>query len=119
LKLTHSRLIQAEVIELHATVLRDYRLIFIDDSDEEHIKNNWEKELAKRGLLLDLSSLWPDTMLVNDPERERWYVDPVATDGEIDETRRRELSEWARARVYQVRGYTTAYATWSSAGAPQ
>jgi hypothetical protein len=104
---------------LRATRLRDYELVFIDDADEERVKDEWKKELEPRGLLPDLDSLWPDAILVRDADTSLWLIDAVTTDGEIDETRRAELEDWASARGYRVAGYTTAYETWKRTASRQ
>jgi hypothetical protein len=108
----HSKLMQAAVAALRAARLPDYKLVFIDEADETRIKDEWKEKLEPRGLLPDLDSLWPDAILVRDADRSLWFIDAVTTDGEIDETRRAELQEWAAARGYTVSGYTTAYETW-------
>jgi len=110
---------RAAASALRASRLSDYELVFIDDADEERIKDEWKSKLAPRGLLPDLDSLWPDAILVRDSDRSLWFVDAVTTDGEIDETRRGELEEWASARGYRVAGYTTAYETWRRTAARQ
>ncbi len=115
----HSNLMRAAVAALRATRLPDHKLVFIDDADEERIKDEWKEELEPRGLLPDLDSLWPDAILVRDADRSLWFIDAVTTDGEIDETRRAELETWAAARGYTVAGYTTAYETWKRTAARQ
>jgi hypothetical protein len=115
----HSKLMRVAVAALRATRLPDYELVFIDDADEERIKDEWREELEPRGLLPDLDSLWPDAILVRDDDRSIWFIDAVTTDGEIDETRRAELDAWAAARGYTAAGYTTAYETWKRAAARQ
>ena len=115
----HSKLMRAAVAALRAARLPDYGLVFIDDADEERIKDEWREKLEPRGLLPDLDSLWPDAILVRDSDRSLWFIDVVTTDGEIDETRRAELEAWAAARGYTAAGYTTAYETWKRAGARQ
>jgi hypothetical protein len=115
----HPRLMRAAVAALRATRLPDYELVFIDDADEERVKEEWRKELEPRGLMPDLDSLWPDAILARDDDRSLWFVDAVTTDGEIDETRRAELEIWAAARGYTVAGYTTAYETWRRTAARQ
>jgi hypothetical protein len=115
----HAKLMRAAADALRTTRLPDYQLVFIDDSDEERIKDEWKRELEPRGLLPDLDSLWPDAVLVRDADRSLWFIDAVTTDGEIDETRRGELEEWAAARGHTVAGYTTAYETWKRTAARQ
>lgn len=115
----HSKLMRAAVGALRATRLPDYELVFIDDADEERIKDEWKEELEPRGLLPDLDSLWPDAILVRDADRSLWFIDAVTTDGEIDDTRRAELEAWSAARGYTVAGYTTAYETWKRTAARQ
>jgi len=115
----HASLIKAAADALSASVLADYELVFVDDADDERIKDEWKDGLEKLGLLPDLDSLWPDAILVRDSDNSIWFVDAVTSDGEIDTTRHGELDEWARGRGYTPRGYTTAYATWKRAGARQ
>jgi len=115
----HSKLIRQAAVALKATLLPDYELVFVDDADEERVKDEWKKGLDKRGLLPDLDSLWPDAILVRDKDKSIWFIDAVTSDGEVDTTRHQELDDWARARGYKPRGYTTAYATWKRAGARQ
>lgn len=115
----HSRLMRAVVVALRATRLPDYALVFIDDADEERVKEEWRRELEPRGLLPDLDSLWPDAILARDADQSLWFVDAVTTDGEVDETRRAELERWAATRGYTVAGYTTAYETWRRTAARQ
>jgi hypothetical protein len=115
----HAKLIRDAADTLLATVLSDYELVFVDDADEERVKDEWKDELDKRGLLPDLESLWPDAILVRDSDKSIWFIDAVTSDGEVDTTRHDELDEWARDRGYTPAGYTTAYATWKRAGARQ
>jgi hypothetical protein len=115
----HSRLILAAAEALQDTVLSDYELVFVDDADDERIKDEWRDSLESRGLLPDLDSLWPDAILVRDSDKSIWFVDAVTSDGEVDTTRHEELDAWARDRGYTPRGYTTAYETWKRAAARQ
>jgi hypothetical protein len=115
----HSKLIHAAADALRATVLSDYELVFVDDADEERVKEEWKDRLEELGLLPDLDSLWPDAILVRESDNSIWFVDAVTSDGEVDTTRQNELAEWAYERSFTPRGYTTAYATWKRTGGRQ
>ncbi|HEY8645432.1 MAG TPA: hypothetical protein VIL77_06095, partial [Gaiellaceae bacterium] len=78
----HAKLIQMAAKALQESVLADYELVFVDDSDDERVKDEWKDGLEKRGLLPDLDSLWPDAILVRDSDNSIWFVDAVTSDGE-------------------------------------
>ena len=113
----HAALIRACVDALQETVASDYELVFIDDADGERVDERWQRALDDLGLLPDLSSRWPDGILVDRSSSLVWFVDGVTSDGEIDETRAKDLRQWASEKGYGVGGITTAYESWSRAGA--
>jgi hypothetical protein len=47
------------------------------------------------GLTIQASELLPDALLFDAGPGRFWFVEAVATDGEIHESRRRELVRWA------------------------
>ena len=59
----------------------------IDVSDDELLR--------ELGLAIDASELLPDALLFDSTAGRFWFVEAVATDGEIHEARRLELLEWA------------------------
>jgi hypothetical protein len=59
----------------------------IDVSDDELLRD--------LGLSVQASELLPDALLFEAAESRFWFVEAVATDGEIHETRRQELLRWA------------------------
>ena len=99
-------------------MLSDYKLVFVDDADEDRVQGQWKRALR----VADSSPTWlawPDAILVRDSDKSIWFVDAVTSDGEIDTTRHDEIDDWAKQRGYTPRGYTTAYATWQRAGQRQ
>lgn len=60
----------------------------IDVADEELLRD--------LGLTIEASKLLPDALLFDGAAGRFWFVEAVATDGEIHESRRRELLGWAQ-----------------------
>lgn len=115
----HSALITACVNTLLVSAAAEYTLIFVDDEDGNRIRDEFREQLELRNLMPDLSSKWPDAILVEDESRSVWFVDAVTSDGEIDQSRGDALVEWADENGWITSGMTTAYLTWNAAGARQ
>lgn len=115
----HAVLIRTVVAALLDTVASGYELVFVDDEDGDRIQGEYKQRLAELGLAPDLSSKWPDAILVHVARRLVWFVDAVTNDGEIDDPRADALVRWAESRRYGVGGLTTAYETWRRAATRQ
>lgn len=74
-------------------------------------------ELDRVGLGLDASLALPDVLLMDVDDGTVWFVEVVATAGEISERRRTELLDWAQARGIASGkcGFVTAYRSRSDA----
>lgn len=115
----HSTLIATCVDTLLASAAAGFTPIFVDDDDGDRIRDEYREQLEPRGLMPDLSSKWPDAILVEDKSRSVWFVDAVTGDGEIDQSRGDALVNWAGTSNWTTVGMTTAYLTWKAAGARQ
>lgn len=75
----------------------------IDVSDEELLQD--------LGLAIHASQLLPDALLFDAAEGRFWFVEAVATDGEIHESRKQELLRWAGEHGIQTEqcGFLTAF----------
>lgn len=113
----HAALIEAAVDALLQSRCKDFDLVFVDDADGNRIGEKWQVKLEAFDLMPDLSSRWPDAILVKG--QEVWFVDAVTTDGEIDEVRKQDLERWVAQKGFTVAGHTTAYENWKRAGARQ
>lgn len=88
--------------------LPEYEVIYVDDRDGDRIAPEFQEKIMRLRIPLDLSSRWPDLVLVN-PDGEFWIIDCVENDGEVDYVRRDEMTAAFNAAGHTVAGYTTAY----------
>lgn len=67
--------------------------------------------LQDLGLTIHASQLLPDALLFDAAEGRFWFVEAVATDGEIHESRKRELLRWADEHGIRTEqcGFLTAF----------
>lgn len=93
----HAALIEAAVDALLQSRCKDFDLVFVDDADGNRIREESRVKLEALDLMPDLSSRWPDAILVKGSEV--WFVDAVTTDGDIDEVRKQDLERWAPRRA--------------------
>lgn len=92
-----SSLILRAFIELGApALLTEPHVIFVSQSGEP-VGAVDDQFLKRIGLDLSRLGLLPDCLLTDLVEGTLWFVEVVATDGPIDETRKAILLRWARA----------------------
>lgn len=116
----HKALIQATVAALQASRCADFELVFIDDDDDQRVRDKWRPRLEQLGLMPDEEEgRYPDAILAREATREVWFVDAVTSDGEIDEVRRGDLVQWLDERGWSAAGFTTSYDSWTDAGRRQ
>jgi hypothetical protein len=103
------RLVSIALAHYCPRFLPTYTVVFVDDTDGRRIAAEWEPEVERLRLPLDLHSRWPDIIL-NVPGTSRcWIVDCVETDGEVDAVRRHEMIEAFQDRGLAIDGFTTVY----------
>lgn len=91
--------------------LPDFEVVFVDDADGTRIDPQWQGEVDRLNIPLDLESRWPDIIL-NIPATNRcWIVDCVENDGEVDPVRRQEMIQHFEDRGLAIDGFTTVYRT--------
>lgn len=116
----HKALIRASVDALRTSRCQDFELVFIDDEDDQRVREEWRPRLEELNLMLDEEEgRYPDAILARESSRDVWFVDAVTSDGEIDEVRRMDLVEWLAERGWTAAGFTTSYETWTDAGKRQ
>lgn len=91
--------------------LPGYQVVYVDDTDGRRIGREWEEQVRRLRLPLNLGTRWPDVILHRRETDRFWIVDCVETDGEIDAVRKRELGEAFAAEGLRIDGFTTAYRT--------
>jgi hypothetical protein len=116
----HKALIRATVDALRMTRCQDFAVVFIDDEDDQRVREEWRPQLEELNLMPDEEEgRYPDAILARESSREVWFVDAVTSDGEIDEVRRADLVEWLAERGWTAAGFTTSYETWTDAAKRQ
>jgi len=108
----HADLIRAAVATLSETLLAGYELVYVDDSDGDRIPDAAQRRLGALGLKLDLSTRYPDAILVDEAKRLVWVIDAIVSDGEIDPVRQREMTGWVERAGLAVGGCVNVYRTW-------
>lgn len=93
-----SEIIKGVIEEFAASYLLNPTVIFISQSGEK-VSVVDGAMLASLGLPINQQTLLPDLLLMDlDPSRDEvWMIEVVATDGPIDESRRKALFDWATA----------------------
>jgi hypothetical protein len=92
---------------------RDYKCIYIDDTDGDRVSASEAAELETRGLTFGGNWRYPDGLLVDDDAQEVWIIDAVTSDGEVDENRAEDFVKAFKERGWVVAGFTTAYRTYA------
>lgn len=105
-----ARLVPLTIEHYCPVALSGYEVVFTDDEDARD-NTDWSTNVKRYGLPLDLSSRWPDIILLDGSSGHFWIIDCVDSDGEIDAVRKAEISSAFEARGHVIDGFTTVYRT--------
>lgn len=107
---TTSRITQAVVAVLAPQLMRQPFVLAICHS-RDPVAVEDARELERVGLSLDARLALPDVLLLDAADGTLWFVEVVATAGEISERRRVELETWAAERgiAHDLCRFVTAY----------
>jgi hypothetical protein len=94
---TASRVTQAVIEVLAPQLLRQPFVLAVCHS-RDPVAVEDARELERVGLALDANLALPDVLLLDAADGTLWFVEVVATAGEISERRRVELEAWAAGR---------------------
>lgn len=115
----HHALIQACVKHYAPHFLRDYVVLYIDDSDGERVSDAERSVLDSAGIEIRLGDAMPDVLLWNPKARAVWIIEAVTSDGEVDDYKVEQVNAaMARSGIKEV-GFTTAYPNWRLAAQRQ
>lgn len=115
----HADLIQACVEHYAPRFLRDYQLLYVDDSDGDRISDDERRKMAKAGIKLTLDDAMPDALFWNPSNDWLWVIEAVTSDGEVDFHKVAQMTRLAQRCGKKGVGFTTAYRTWKEAAARQ
>lgn len=108
----HSDLIQACHQHYVPRFLPDFKVVYIDDGDGERVTEEQQAILSSAGLTITISDSMPDILLWNECNDHLWVIEAVTSDGEVDNHKVRNMTEFAARHGKTTIGFTTAYPTW-------
>ena len=114
----HYDLIQTSIKCYASIFLKDFEVVYVDDSDGTRISESEQRKLKKFELDLTLNDVYPDVILAN-KKGALWFIEAVTSDGEVDDTKIKNLKLFCDKHSKDLAGATTTYLNWSTAAKRQ
>jgi hypothetical protein len=115
----HEDLIKSCVEYYVPNFLKDFEVIFIDQSDGDRVTEEDLLMLAKADLVIALDDPMPDILLWNEKLDAFWVIEAVTSDGEVDNRKVEKSKAFINRKKEREIGFTTAYLTWKDAAVRQ
>lgn len=110
----HCKLIQISKDMYAPHFLKNYEIVYTDDSDGDRVSAEEKQAMEKIGLKITIEDAWPDVILYSKESNSLWFIEAVTSDGEVDETKQNNLSMLCVKNNMNLGGATTTYLDWKS-----
>lgn len=111
-KSSHSELIENSASIYAKRFLSGYEIVYIDDGDGDRITEKQRKKLSEAGLTLTLNDSMPDVLLWNRIKDSLWVIEAVTSDGEVDNHKKSQMTDYCIRHKKKSIGFTTTYPSW-------
>lgn len=109
---SHTELIKGSASVYAERFLPGYEVIYIDDGDGDRITEEQRQKLFEAGLTFELNDAMPDVLLWNKKTDCLWVIEAVTSDGEVDNHKKAQMTEYCARHNKKSIGFTTTYPNW-------